>query len=173
MQLGQLRISRAELGRELIQFSLRLRFLAAQVLQQRERAGHARGRAAEHAVPREPRDQLRIAVLHHLVERALHDASRLRLLQLRGCLLQPVQRGSEDLLVSLGVGLAKRKHSGVALQVDHFGLQILALLAQVGELVSQPYACLAGCVVTGLKVVIDQVLVPVDSPPRPPSADRC
>ena len=93
----------------------------------------------------------------------LHDARRLCLLQLGGCLLQPVERGSEDLLVPLGIGLAKRKHTRVMLQVDDFGLQIFALLAQVVELVSQPYTRLAGGVVTGLKIVINQSPAPGDS----------
>ena len=80
--------------------------------------------------PASPEIKLRIAVLYHLVQRALHDASGLCLLQLGGCLLQAVERGSEDLLMSLAVRLAKCKHSRVALQVDDFRLQILALLAQ-------------------------------------------
>ena len=42
LQLCQLRIAGAKFGGELIQSGLRLRFFAAQALQQRERAAHAR-----------------------------------------------------------------------------------------------------------------------------------
>ncbi len=121
--LGYLRIGWTELRREFLQLPLQARLLQAKVLNQIERSANAGGgRAPCDGVSAQPRDQLRVAALNHLVDRALEDAVRLRLRFGLGRHLKLVEDWVIDLIFTIFIDLAHSKDTSLLLQLHHLRL---------------------------------------------------
>ncbi len=80
------------------------------------------GRTPRNRISAQPRDQLRIAALDHIVDRTLQDVVRLRLRFGLGCHLKLVEGRVIDLVLTVLIDLADSKDTGLLLQLHHFRL---------------------------------------------------
>ena len=70
----------------------------------------------------QPRNQLRVAALHHLVDRTLEDAVRLRLGFRLGRHLQLLEGRAIDLVPAFAIHLAQGEDTRLLLQLHHLRL---------------------------------------------------
>ena len=121
-QLGQFGIGWTELGGELLQLPLQCRLLQAKVLNQAEGSGDGRGGTAGHRASAQPRNELRIAALHDIVDRTLEDAVGLRLRFGLGRHLQLLEGWAIHLVPALAVHFAQGEDTRLLLQLHHLRL---------------------------------------------------
>src|ERR1700722_7166205 len=94
--------------------------LRAQCLDQIEGIVRAARRSAD-AAPAQSGDQVRIAALDYLVERAFHDAVCFGTRKCSGLLLQLVEDSTVNLRLPLAVAVAEAKDTHVFLQIGYLG----------------------------------------------------
>ena len=121
--LGELGICWAKLRGKLLQLRLLARLLQAKVLNQSERTADGGGRTTAPArASGQPRNQLRIAALDHIVDRTLQDAVRLRLRFRLRCHLKLFEGRVIDLIPAFPVHIAHGKDPGLLLQLHYLRL---------------------------------------------------
>ncbi len=121
-QLGQFGIGWTELGGELLQLALQSRLLQTKVLNQAEGGGDGGGRTSAYRASAQPRNQLRVAALHYIVNRSLEDAVGLRLRFGLSRHLQLLEGWAIHLVPALAVDLAQGEDTRLLLQLHHFRL---------------------------------------------------